>query len=397
MGQEQKEYAWKLISKKLCGEASPQELRELEMLLKNNPDLHYPMQTIADLWNHTNRQDQQDAEQAFSRHLERMKGLTIDFPSSADQEEAPGQEYLTADADVVAAGNKPAWSRRRKILLASSVFCMLAMLIIWRYPQWNPKPVSSVIGATARISSPANNEIYTSNGSRTHVTLPDGTLVWLNAGSRIVYGKNYGTDSREVNLTGEAFFDVARDANKPFIIHTTRIDIKVLGTSFNVKSYPTDQTTEATLIRGSIEVSIRNRPSDKITLKPNEKLVVINEDSSLNTLHKVIPGIPGRHSAAADESPLVSIRKPTLEAATGAIIETSWVNNKLIFQDEEFSALARQMERWYGVSIKFNNPASEELRFTGTFQHETIEQALKALRLTADFQYSIEGNQVVIR
>ena len=122
-------------------------------------------------------------------------------------------------------------------------------------------------------------------GSRTHLTLPDGTMVWLNAGSRLSYGKNYNTATREVNLTGEAFFDVAHNTQKPFLIHTARIDVQVLGTSFNVKSYPTDRTTEATLIRGSIEVSIKDRPSEKIILRPDEKLVVANDDELLHRLN----------------------------------------------------------------------------------------------------------------
>ncbi|MES1160366.1 MAG: FecR domain-containing protein, partial [Bacteroidota bacterium] len=179
------------------------------------------------------------------------------------------------------------------------------------------------------------------------------------------------------------------NAGKPFVIHAARVDIKVLGTRFNVKSYPSDKTTETTLIRGSIEVSIKDRPTEKIILKPNEKLVVANDDSTLHRNHTSQP------AAAINES-LVSIRKPTYETATGAVIETSWVDNKLIFQDEEFSNLAKQMERWYGVTFKFTNPIQEGWSFTGNFQKETIQQALDALKLTQAFNYTIEGNQITI-
>ncbi len=85
-----------------------------------------------------------------------------------------------------------------------------------------------------------------------------------------------------------------------------------------------------------------------------------------------------------------------MNPATGAVIETSWVDNKLIFQDEEFSELAGSMERWYGVSIHFANSGLEDWRFTGTFQHETIQQALDAMKLTANFYYKIEGDQITI-
>ena len=96
---------------------------------------------------------------------------------------------------------------------------------------------------------------------------------------------------------------------------------------------------------------------------------------------------------------LVFIGQPTYEHRSGAIIETSWVDNKLIFQDEEFGDLARQMERWYGISIRFEDARLQQLRFTGIFEKESIRQALDALKLTdqtARFDYTIDGDEVTI-
>jgi ferric-dicitrate binding protein FerR (iron transport regulator) len=214
--------------------------------------------------------------------------------------------------------------------------------------------------------------------------------VWLNAGSRLAYDKNYGNGRREINLTGEAFFDVANNPRQPFIIHTPRMDVRVLGTSFNVKSYAADKTTEATLVRGSIAVSIKNRPDETILLKPNQKLIVT---SDLTTLLRHQPGQP---RATADSTAQVSIRPPSYEQNTGAMIETSWVNNKFIFKDEDFGTLSKDLERWYGVSISLTDPAQADWRFTGNFEKETIRQALDALKLTAKFNYIIQGNQIQI-
>jgi len=368
MGQEHKEYTWNLIAKKLTGEATFEELKELEELLRNNPELHYPMQTISDLWNPIDPREQQVAEEAFSRHLDRMQDLKIDFHPAAPIISLPKKSY-------------------RRALLAASVILIIGVTGL--YLTWHKTPVT-IAPTTAMTPSLAGNEIFTSNGSRTHLTLPDGTVVWLNAGSRISYEKNFGVTLRSVTLTGEAFFDVAPNASKPFVIHTAHIDIRVLGTSFNVKSYPSDKTTEATLIRGSIEVSIRNRSSDRIVLKPNEKLIVNNEDSAM-----LAKEVATHHHGKPDQS-LVVIGKPTYEQNSGAMIETSWVDNKLVFQDEEFSDLARQMERWYGVTIRFDGSGKEELRFTGTFEKETVQQALDALKLTGNFNYSIDGTQITI-
>jgi transmembrane sensor len=370
MGQGDKKATWNLIAKKLAGEASPEDIRELERLLKNNPELHYPMQTISDMWKSSVSPDSKEAEAAFNRHLDRMQEQQINFPS---------MEGMSLETQP--------HSRRRTLILSLSLIIGIGALTAALWPRGQaPHPAPIV----AHQPAPAGNDIYTANGSRTHLTLPDGTLVWLNAGSRLSYGKNFNTTTREVNLTGEAFFDVAHDTQKPFLIHTARIDVQVLGTRFNVKSYPSDRTTEATLIRGSIEISIRDRPSEKIILRPDEKLVVANNTGALHLLN------PGRYTAAGPGGPVVAIRKPTYEQKTGAIIETSWVDNKLIFREETFGDLAGQMERWYGVTIQFADPALRELQFTGSFKEETIGQALDALKYTAKFNYQIEGNLITI-
>ncbi|HMH24476.1 MAG TPA: FecR domain-containing protein [Puia sp.] len=396
MGQEHKEYTWNLIAKKLSGEASPEELKELERLLRNHPELHYPMQTITDLWNTASPNDQKAAEQAFTLHLDRIQELDIDFNPGAtaatDGMEVSDNGLVTSSPHSFTGKTVlkvRTLTGRRAVWLVSACCLALVLAIVSLYPKATKNTIAATTPGNARMAA---SEILTGNGSRTHVVLPDGSIVWLNAGSKITYDKNFGATHREVNLTGEGFFDVARNAGMPFVIHTARIDVKVLGTRFNVKSYPTDRTTETTLIHGSIEVSIKDRPSEKIILKPNEKLVVSNDDSTLHRTNHT------HHTPAIEES-LVSIRKPTYEANTGAIIETSWVDNKLIFQDEEFGDLARQMERWYGVSIRFENPAQQKLRFTGSFQKETIQQALEALQLTDPlnpFNYTIHENQITI-
>jgi ferric-dicitrate binding protein FerR (iron transport regulator) len=388
MGQEHKEYTWNLIAKKLTGEATPEELHELEELLRNNPELHYPMQTISDLWDHSNPLDQHIAEQAFSRHLDRMDDLKIDY--SRPEELSAALTLTTSCPETYPLPEQHRRPLRRTLLLAAA--CTLAAIVITILYLQHPNTPAPIAAAESAPPTPIGNDIFTGSGSRTHLTLPDGTVVWLNAGSRINYEKNFNASHRTVSLTGEAFFDVAPNASKPFVIHTAHIDIRVLGTSFDVKSYPSDKTTEATLIRGSIEVSIHNRPSDKIVLKPNEKLVVNNDDSTQQEKEKQ----PRLHDPMNNKS-LIVIGKPTYEQRSGAIIETSWVDNKLIFQDEEFSSLARSMERWYGVTIRFDGSGKENLRFTGTFEKETVVQALEALKLTADFNYTIDGSQITIQ
>jgi ferric-dicitrate binding protein FerR (iron transport regulator) len=125
-----------------------------------------------------------------------------------------------------------------------------------------------------------NAEVATAMGTRTKAVLSDGTTYWLNAGSKLTYEKIFGKNSREVSLTGEAFFDVVKLTDRPFIVHTSGIDIKVLGTAFNVKSYPDDKKVEITLYRGFVKVFRQQDSESKaIQLRPNEKLIFNRQKS----------------------------------------------------------------------------------------------------------------------
>ncbi len=229
----------------------------------------------------------------------------------------------------------------------------------------------------------------TPKGEKSTVVLADGTKVIMNSDSHLKFPANFSGETREVYLTGEAFFDVTHNARMPFIIHTNRMNIKVLGTEFNVKSYPEDSTSETTLIRGLIEVTLNDRPSDKIILRPKEKLVVSNEPSS-----KHISSIAT--SSPTPEARLLISSLHYVSAKDSAIVETSWLDNKLVFQDESFGKLATDLERRYGINIRFSNSSVREFRFTGVFEKETIDEVLKALKLTEKFNYKIEGNNITI-
>ena len=368
------EKIWNLIAKKLSGEASEAELKELEQLLRNNPDLHYPVQTVIDLWKSDNRFDQEQAHEAFRRHVERMGELKVDFKSESEEDYSE---------------NIPRFAR--KIVLWPAVIVVLvigSLFFLFRYTGSGNRVSQNI----TKEPEKAISRITTKNGSKTNLLLPDGTKVWLNAGSSISYDSSYDKTIREVVLSGEGYFDVVKNKEKPFIIHAAKINIKVLGTQFNVRSYPTDNTTEASLIRGSIEVTFRDRPNKKVILKPNEKIVVDNERNT----DDVSSTVQQTSLKKAHEIPGVDVKKLTYEYKTGTIIETSWVENKLIFQDEPFDEIARQLERWYGVSIIFKTNHLKEERLTGSFRNETFRQALDALKFTAPFNYSMDNNNVTI-
>ncbi|HEX6426972.1 MAG TPA: FecR domain-containing protein [Niastella sp.] len=372
-----KDRTWFLVGKKLAGEASAEELNELEGLLRSDPDMHYALQNITDLWN-LQAPATNEVEDVFNRHINRLKEAGVDWDQSADPEHQP---------------DLPRTQRRsRKTLLFISMAAAVLMIasIFW-YTSVTKRTTASrpfVAGHTGE-----KNEVSTRNGSKSKITLPDGSKVWLNAGSVLTYNKDFGGDIREVDLSGEAFFEVATvispktDQRIPFIIHTQHLDVRVLGTAFNVKSYPGDKQTETSLVHGKVEVLIHNRPDEKITLHPNEKLVVINEEGSQSVNAK-----PG----ASNKEPFVSLSKLTYATADSLLVETAWVQNKLVFDNESFLEVAEKMERWYNVKIQFRDSKKQALRFTGVFENETIQQALDYMSITAPFNYSMQGNIITI-
>jgi len=361
---------WILIARKLSGESSTEEVRELEELLRLHPELHFSVEIITNLWNQKAKKNEKQLEDLYASHVERMQniGIPLQHEENKDEAELP---YLLHG------------SRKNlhvlKLAIAASIIIILTA-------------GTFIFFKTRRSSLPSDNDavlaVSTKYGSRTNIQLPDGSKVWLNSGSKITYDKQFGKEIREVVLSGEAFFDVVKDPAKPFIIHTASMDIKVLGTQFNVKSYANDKQAEASLIHGSIEVMLKKRGFQKIVLKPNEKIVVMNERLMKDTSSI----IRGNNLA----EPIIAVQKLNYQTADSSVIETSWLNNQLIFRDESFEEIAVSMERWYGISIRFQDTSYRSMRFTGIITSETIEQALEALQITTSFHFTIRNNTIII-
>ena len=360
---------WQLLAKKLACEISPAELRELEQLMRAHPDWINSAETIEALWQQRRKHENHlDAELGFEQHLDKLMARGISFP-----ELQPAALPQPADAEF-------SQERKRspgKMLLLSFLCAGLIFLTIFFVSRQDRNPLSE---ASGNIS-----EITTNPGSRTRLILPDSSVVWLNAGSRLTYNKDFGSAHRTATLEGEGFFEV-RKSKIPFIINTGGVHIKVLGTVFNVKSYLTDRTTETSLLQGRVEITIDRRPGEKFILNPNEKLVVAN-DPGIKNLNKV--------REVQEKEMLVQLSHLS-RTEDSTIVETSWVDNKLIFQNESFSELAERMERWYGVAIEFRDEDVAHQRLSGTFTTETIQEAIEELQYTTRFKYSIKSNQVII-
>ena len=209
------------------------------------------------------------------------------------------------------------------------------------------------------------------------LVLADGTKVWLNAGSRLIYPASFTGKTREVQLEGEALFDVAQQAHQPFFVHTGKITVRVLGTRFDVKAYREDAQVSATLISGKIQVIMNEDPEKKILLSPHEKLTVMN-----------VVGAADKADEPVKENEL------RYQVQFLAQAETDWVNNKMVFNNESFDEVARQMERRYAVHIEFDNEMLRREHVSGIFEKESLSQALEILKMTTRFNYKIDSNVV---
>jgi len=236
----------------------------------------------------------------------------------------------------------------------------------------------------------AQNTISTKRGSKSKVQLPDGTQVWLNADSKITYNEEFQGRIREVNLTGEAYFDVVKDEDRPFVIHTSVIDIKVLGTAFNVRSYADEKNTETSLVRGSVEVTIRNHPEKKFTLKPNDKLIINNDQA------REITATEKNEKTTSQQIVLTwgKINYPTRQDTVAT--EAMWTRNKLAFDKETLEEIARKLERWYDITVKIKDDKIRDTEFSIIIEDESLQQVMEALRVAGKFRYSIDKKTVEV-
>ncbi len=348
---------WYLMARSLSNEASELERKELQSLLQQDVALQQQYATLQELWT--------PAQLKSSHGAGTLEKLL---------RKAKQRESETELGEVIEM--KPSRSKRLWWMAAASVLIIAVSVFIYTSSQNRPQSLVAL--------PDYSDSITTQNGSRSQLILPDGSRVWLNSGSRLLYQKNFNGKLREVQLIGEAYFDVVKMPEKPFIVHAEGINIKVLGTAFNVKCYPKDEKIEATLLRGAISVTHRNDPQqNEILLKPNEKLSINKQFVVTDKMHTAHPAY--------------KILNLDSTVTPSHLQETAWVYNRLEFRDIDFKTLADKMERWYNVNIIFHDKQVQQLHFIGSFENETIEEALQALQAVARFKYEIKNYEIHIR
>lgn len=231
-------------------------------------------------------------------------------------------------------------------------------------------------------------------GAKSKVKLPDNTEVVLNAGSSIKYLANFNqADIREVDLVGEAYFDVAKNEHIPFIVKAKDVSIVAVGTAFNVKAYNEEETVEATLVEGIIEVS-KDGHEESITLEPNQKISIFPNSDEAN-----IENIIKKNQE--EEKPLVKLNKIKnsdvfVQKDINTNLTTSWKDENWVIQKMSLGDLAVLLERKYNVKFEFDCKEINDFQFSGSFTNQTLELVLEALKLAAPIKYTVETGKVYV-
>ncbi len=230
---------------------------------------------------------------------------------------------------------------------------------------------SRVLKSGANTAPSKINQVVIPYGNRSEITLNDSTVVYLNAGSRLVYPSTFEGENREVYLFGEAFFDVAKDTKHPFVVHTSDISIRVLGTKFNISAYPEDNVIQTVLEEG--EVSIRRKDAGlferDIVLHPNELASYSRKDKNVRITE-------------------VDISYYTL-----------WKDGVIKFSNSDLNRVLKHLERYYRVQFRFENPFNADIKISGKLSlKEKKEEVFEYISRVAliDIEYD-KGNQYVIK
>lgn len=263
----------------------------------------------------------------------------------------------------------PVKNRKRQMVrtyMRVAAILLLGIVLVYSYKNYEKIGVffNSIVRGNDNI---AMQQIIVPAGQNLKVELADGTTVWLNSKSTLLYPENFSNSSeRLVELSGEGFFNVTHDQKKPFIVKTDNYNIKVLGTEFNVKAYEKTEKFTTSLIRGSVEVS-SGIDNQSVVLVPNQAVTVVNSHLT------IIP---------VDENELL------------------WREGILSINDKTIPELILILEQYFDVSIIVENHSLSSSKYTGKFRiKDGVEQILKVLQIQNDFSYTVNqlNNTITIK
>ncbi len=241
------------------------------------------------------------------------------------------------------------------------------------------------------VNSLAENQynIESPMGAKITMDLADGTKVWLNAGSRLTYSNAFNVENRTVHLVGEGYFEVAKNRQIPFVVKADGVEVKAVGTAFNVKAYPDEALVEATLVEGIVDVS---EGRQTIRLEPNQKVSFLRSSARLVS-----------QTNAQEEDELVDVDPKNIHTVdiirtknVNPNLYTSWRGQRWIFEREKLANFTKILERRYDVKVYVMDNELNDYKISGSIHQQTLDQLLNAIRLTVPINYKIINNEVLL-
>jgi transmembrane sensor len=324
-----------LMARKLSGEATPDELQELNERLSEDMEVGEKNRVLEQFW---------------SRHDDGM------HPSIEEN-----LKKVLTTLDLNETTNPPVVRLRhryRRLWAAAAALVLLAAVAIVARHKDSHDPLASLM------------EKHNAKGTKSIIQLPDGSKIWLNADSKIRYPESFKGANREIYLNGEAFFDVVKSPDHPFVIHLANGTVKVLGTSFNVRAYDNEPVVETSVATGRIAFI----PKYRSTNKKRDTIVV-----------------------AADHKASYTFTKEELHtSATSSIEDKAWTEGKLIFRGMTMEQIAIELERNFGKKVVFTDSTPMAYVFTGSFENNTLDEIMYYLSRTKNFSYKITNTELLI-
>ncbi|MEN7549351.1 FecR domain-containing protein [Rapidithrix thailandica] len=327
---------WNILAKYLAKETSEEETKKVEQWIVTHPG---EFEQLKKIWNVGHSTDETPVDVLAGKAY---------LQSRLDKNPQRGFQVHRNTS------KRWAWT---KVAAVVALLLGLAISLTW----WNR------IQETAAFVTLV--EKYSPEGSRQIIQLADGTLVHLNAGSRLRFPKVFTGKSREVFLQGEAFFEVARDTTQPFIIRTGNLVTRVLGTSFNVAAYPEDSEVKVSVATGKVEVYTEGTEAvqgEKVQLLPHRQAVF----AKANQQFQVQP----------------------FELASVC----AWKEGTLRFMNTALPEVCKQLERWYGVTFELQSESLKACSLSGEFHNRSLQHVLEAISYTNGLRFEMHQDSVVL-
>ena len=353
------EPSWALLARYVSGTCSPEEARRVEAWVRADPSREQWIEELRGIWDAAEEPPQTggasvDVEAGWQQVRAEMKTDAPDgTETEADRGPAPPSPSRTRKRPV----------RRRETGWRGGAMAVLLLLVgglgivLWAG------------GSEEAASDSAYRTVTTEPGERSQLQLADGSTVRVNVDSEIRLPSPFQPDRRVVQLTGEAYFDVEPDPDRPFIVRTETASVRVRGTAFNVRGYPDEDEVVVAVTEGG--VSVRPQHDER-------------EPAGV----ELESGEVGR-TATADRT--VQVRSSGLDAHTG------WTEGRLVFENAPLPEVARRLERWYDLEVHVRDPALRSLRLTASLKSQSVENVLDVITASLGIRYRIDQESVLLR